>query len=464
MAAPDDLAVETWAARQCVASALGDARLDGRFADVLAALAARPTDSIPQACGRWGPTKAAYRFFENDRVTTPKLLQPITEATALACGECPVVYAVQDTSSLNFSRARPAAELGPINDSAARGLLLHSTLAVRADGVPLGLLAQRSWARSDEEKTAAKRRARQIDEKESRKWLDGIRDAREALATVPAGQRPRLIHVMDREGDVHEVLAEIVGSGEGAVIRCAQNRKIDGEIDLAHAAVRAAKVLGRDGIEVPRRGSRRARSATVEYRALSVRLRPDPRRRPGRAPLEINLVEVFEPEAPEGVEPLHWRLWTSEPVATLEQARAVAGGYKLRWRIEDVHLSLKSGCRIEALQFETAERLQKAIVLYTAIATRIVRLRDLARRTPEAPCTIELSDDEWRVLWAHRHSELPAPDEPPPTLRQAVRWIGQLGGHLGRKRDGMPGVRTLWRGMRDLQLLVAGYRTARRIE
>lgn len=134
------------------------------------------------------------------------------------------------------------------------------------------------------------------------------------------------------------------------------------------------------------------------------------------------------------------------------------------WQIEDIHLTMKSGCRIEDLQLETANRLIKAIVLYSAIAVRIVGIRDRVRKTPEVPCTEEVSEDEWRVLWAV-HNNRPAPErQAPPTLRQAVLWIGRLGGHLGRKGDGMPGVRTLWRGFRDLQIMVRFYRSIRRNE
>jgi hypothetical protein len=126
-------------------------------------------------------------------------------------------------------------------------------------------------------------------------------------------------------------------------------------------------------------------------------------------------------------------------------------------------LTLKSGCRAEALELETADRLTKAVMLYSMIAVRIVALRDLARQEPDAPCTTILSDDAWRALYAKFEKKAPDLDTPVPTVRQAILWIGRLGGHLNRKRDGMPGVRTLWRGWRDLTILVAGYRLGRRL-
>jgi hypothetical protein len=168
-------------------------------------------------------------------------------------------------------------------------------------------------------------------------------------------------------------------------------------------------------------------------------------------------LEVAEKNVPEGAEPLHWLLWTTEPAQTLEQALAVLAIYKLRWRIEDFHLVLKQGCRIEQLQFETAERLAKAVALYAPIAARILTLRDLTRLNPEAPCTEVLSDTQWGTLWvAINHCPVP-PGTAPPSVRQATLWIGRLGGHLNRKSDGMPGVKTLWLGWRDLTLMMEVY-------
>ena len=92
---------------------------------------------------------------------------------------------------------------------------------------------------------------------------------------------------------------------------------------------------------------------------------------------------------------------------------------------------------------------------------RILHLRDLARREPTAPCTEVLTKEEWQALYTHSHGEAPTSTTPVPTVEQATRWIGRLGGHLGRKRDGMPGSRTLWRGWRDLGILVAGYRAGK---
>jgi hypothetical protein len=260
-----------------------------------------------------------------------------------------------------------------------------------------------------------------------------------------------VIHVGDREEDIHEVFQEIVDTAEGAVIRCRHNRTTDDPLKRVYDVVRASALLGTHSLEVPRKENQPRRSARVEVRASRVTLTPDPAHYPNRNPLRLTLVEVWEPHPPPGSEALHWRLWTTEEVHTFEEALAIVAIYKCRWRIEDVHLAMKSGCRIEAAQFETAERLSKLVTLCTPIAVRIVALRDGARLHPDMACTEVLSAMEWRALWTYIHKRPAAKKQPPPTLRQVILWIGRLGGHLGRKGDGLPGIRTLWRGFRDLE-------------
>ena len=174
-----------------------------------------------------------------------------------------------------------------------------------------------------------------------------------------------------------------------------------------------------------------------------------------------NLVEAWEPAPPPGVEPLHWLLWTLEAATTADEALEVVRKYTCRWPIEDVHLVLKSGCKVEDLRLETWGRQEKAVRVNASVAARIVMLRNLARETPQAPALEVLEKDEVDALVNHfgKGKAIPAKDL---SISQAVLWIGRLGGHLNRKRDGMPGVRTMWRGLQALALLVSGFRAGLR--
>jgi hypothetical protein len=413
----------------------------------------RPTDSIPQAAGDWGQVKATYRFLDNDRVTEADLRCAAARDTARCCQAHEVILAVQDTTSLNLTANDAVAELGPIGPGdLARGLLMHTTLAVSAEGLVVGVLGQQLWARPRRGQPGPQ-------EKESAKWLNGIDQAREALHE-PGGPPPRLIHVMDREGDAYEVMQWVDDTGDSAIIRSAQDRLVEGPLRTAHDAVREQPALDRQWLTLPRSHGRAARDALVEVRVRSVTLTPDREKYPHAWAMTWTLVEVWEPNPPPGEEAVHWRLWTREPAGTADEVWEVVRKYTYRWPIEEFHLALKSGCRAEALQLETWPRLTKALVLYSVVAARVVSLRDRSRAEPEAPATVLLSTDECVVLTARFGKAKPAPGL---TLRQAVLWIGRLGGHLNRKGDGMPGVRTLWRGLRDLGLLVEGYRVANRL-
>ncbi len=388
------------------------------------------------------------------------LIASAGKSAAKFCQTLDAVLVVQDTTTLSYGGLKGTQGLGPVNDQEnGRGMFLHSTVALRPDGRPLGLLHQQLWCRKEEDRgSKKKRRQRPIEEKESFKWLEGLQRARERVAAEAVQDLgPRLIHIMDREGDIHEVLETIADSSDGAVLRFEHNRRIDDPCAYARPAVQASPLLGRTAVEVPRTHEKAARTARVEVRSRSVECIPSRCRDHRRRSFTMTLVEIREPAPPEGVEPLHWLLWTTEPAATLEQALAVGHLYSMRWRVEDMHLVLKSGCAIEKLQLETADRLAKAVVLYSSIAVRIVQLRDWAREAPEAPCTELLQEGEWRALWTAIHKQAPASEQPVPTIRQAVLWIGRLGGHLNRKRDGLPGVRTLWRGWRDLMMLAEQY-------
>ena len=448
-----------WARALFATADFGDSRLQSRAVQIVETLAAAPNDTIPQACGKWPETKAAYRFIENRRVSPESIHEPVGDQAARACVGEKVVLAVQDTTTLVFPNAYDTPQLGPVNSTAAKGLLLHSTLALREDGVAIGLLDQHSWTRAPKVPGSKKKpRINPAKEKESARWLESARNAHRRVETSPAeGERPRLIHVCDREGDIYEMLHGIVVElGDGAVIRSKHNRRVDAERGVggyAHDSICAEWPLGSFTVEVPRKPGKPAREATVEIRAQRQTLPAGPSRR-GCKDIALTLLEVWEPDPPEGQEALRWLLWTTEPVKTFAEALRVVEIYKLRWRIEDFHKVLKSGCQIEKVRFHTVERIRKAIALYSPVAVRILALRDLARREPEAPATRVLSDLEWRTLHTYIHEKPPAPDAAPPSLRQATLWVGRLGGHIGRKGDGMPGVKTLWRGWRDLELLV----------
>jgi hypothetical protein len=426
---------------------LPDIRLVKRGGHVLAAWARSPGVSLAKACGSKAQAKAAYRFIANNQVTVKALQQAVYSEGAEQCAEHSRVFIAQDTTSLEYGHREPIQDLGPVTTSGAQGLLLHTSLALSQDGTPLGLLDQQIWTRPQRTPKAHKQRS--IEDKESGKWLHGMRAA---AAQLPEGSKP--LFIFDREGDIHEVFAEAKNLSVDVVVRAAWNRRVKEPERYLLEAVRAAPLALTYSLTVPRRaGSHPTRETTMELRYAAVTLNPRHDKYPRREPLALNVVLVCEQTPPDGQEPLQWCLVTTEPVPDADTALAVAKAYTFRWRVEEFHLVLKSGCRIEAHQFESGQRIRKAVVLLSAVALFLLRLTYLARVQPDTLATEVLDPRGEEVLrvWAKATQGKPFTD--PLTVGQAVTLLGRMGGHLGRKCDGPVGVRTLWRGWHDFQTM-----------
>lgn len=450
-----------WAKRVFGVADLGDKRRTRRLVEVVAGLAAKPSRRICGAFPRWSQIKGGYRLIENKAVTLERLQAPSTRAAVEASAGETVVLSVSDTTSFNFANLRATSGLGPIGEEKTQGIHLHSTILLRLDGVPLGLLRQQAWARDPKEYgSRSKRKQRALEEKESFRWVQSVEECSLSFDSLDEERRPVVVHISDRESDIHEVYQKVDALGDECVIRACGDRGVDDPAKYLHDAVLSSPVRKRQTIDVPRKQGQRKRKARVAYRACTLTLNPPKNRPRGCLPVEVNVVAVTEVDPPDWVkEPLDWILVTTLAVDTMDEILEVVRIYKLRWRIEEYHLILKSGCGAEKLQFETAERLMKMISILAAIAMRLLALTYQARVAPDQPCTVVLTEDEWRALVTCIQGRPPPPNARPPTLKQAVLWIGKLGGHVGRKSDGMPGVRVMWRGWQDLQLATAIYQS-----
>lgn len=455
--------MQTWAAVEMRTLALGDQRRVRRCVQVLDALAARPEASVPQACGSWAATKGTYRFWDSAFVSADAIRAAHRDATVgriirrERIGDRPRVLVLQDTTSLDLTHHPAIEDVGPLAHPAHSGVWVHSEFAASLSGVPLGLLAQQVWAR-DAEAVGSRhtRRARPTDEKESQKWLTGLA-ATEAALPEDVG----IITVADREADVYDLFAAPRRAGSELLIRAVQNRAVTSEAGYLWETIETAPVVGTTEVTVSRRPDHPARTARLSVRVAATAIQP-PRHHPQRRqqqPIPVSVILAEEVDAPDGVTPVRWLLVTTLAVLTRDEAVQCLDWYALRWLIERYHYVLKSGCGIEQLQLGTAERLERALATYSVVAWRLLFLTYQARATPEVPCTVVLTTSEWQALWlAHvgtAHGTA-VPDRPP-TLGEAVSWIAQLGGHLARRHDGPPGVKTLWRGWQRLMDLTAMY-------
>jgi hypothetical protein len=446
---------EEWAETEFGSAELGDSRRTARLVELARQLGSQPTASLPQACSDEAMLKGAYRFFSNEAISPPILLESHIEATHLRCQKVPLVLAPQDTTYLDWTHHPATTGLGPLVSEKQQGLVVHNTLALTPERVPLGLLRQEVWARDAE--TFAKKedqRKRPINEKESQKWLNGLEAVNRASIACPD---THFVCMGDRESDLYDLFVAKREANVGLLVRAAQDRRVEGEHKKVWETVEAAPVVGTVEIKVPKRGKQAARLATVAIRFCKITLLP-PKHRSSEKLKAVTLTAVLaqETEPPAEVEKLEWLLLTTCSVENVEGALEKVAWYACRWTIEVWHKVLKSGCQIEAKQLETREGLERCLSLYSVIAWRILYSSLLARSVPNAPCTVLLEREEWEALYCVTH-KTPTPPTQPPTLEEAILWIGQLGGFLARKGDGKPGVTVLWRGFQRLADLTAMY-------
>lgn len=427
---------------------LNDKRRDRRAKKIVRDLSAKPTASIPEFNENWASTQATYDFFKNPAVDGAKILSSQCLATLERMKEYPLVLGLQDTTEVNLTHFPSTDGAGVLSSVYSKGFLAHSTLAVTPEGLPLGLLAQENWAREDEDLgQSEQRRERPIEEKESCKWLAALT---QSCANLPS--ETQLLMVSDRESDILEYFLHPRPKQVELLLRAAQNRRIEGSEFLLWNKVTQGNLKGIVEIEVDAKDGHPARIARCEIRYQQVTVRP-PKNRPAYLPklksVKLWAILLQEVDAPDGPDPLLWRLLTTMPLASFDDACLMIEYYTRRWIIERFHFVLKSGCRIEERRLGSVAAHLRFLALANIVAWRILFLTYSGRISPDLPCTVALHEHEWQALYCFINKTQVLPSSPP-TLEQAIRWIAQLGGFLARKGDGHPGLKVLWKGWQRL--------------
>lgn len=436
---------------------LGDKRRVQRAKRIMSSFLEAPAASIPVACRTEAETKAAYRFLSSD-VSPQALRAAQSDAVVERIGSRRRVLAVHDKTNLDLTCCPGIEGLGPLDSPLCRGLKVQTVLLLDEAGVPLGVIDQQVWARDEEVGKKRTRRDRAPEEKESWYWRKGFDVVQER---VPAGVE--VIGIADRESDIYFVLAMPRREGMHLLVRSAHNRAVESEEHrYLREAVEAAPVAGKYDLKLARTRKRGERTAKLEVRIAQVVLKPPRHGKNGQGldSMPLSAVWVREcGEVPKGEKRVEWLLLATWPVEGLKAALECVEMYAHRWKVERYHYVLKSGCRIEHLQLETADRLDRALALYSFVAWRLLWLTYQARQRGTCPCTEALDDDEWRVLLTVSGVRQP---RDPPTLLDAIRLIAQFGGFQGRKGDGDPGVKAIWQGWRCLMNFVFAARALAR--
>jgi Transposase Tn5 dimerisation domain/Transposase DNA-binding len=451
---------------------LGDHRLDERLRRVVDALSEQPERTIPAACHGRAEMEAAYRLLDNEKVSEAKILAPHRAATLRRLAGVPLALLGQDTTEFDFTRTSERLG-GPLSDEARWGLLGHVMMAFTPEGLPLGVLSATLWARDPARfGHSRKDRMASLDFKETSRWLTGYRAASTLAKELP---ETALVVLSDSEGDLYECLAEVARAPRGQrahfVTRACHDRRLAGEEAGLWQTMAAKPVSSHAVVDVKprqaasydgrkRRVARTRRLAKVSIRSASVTILRPQQKGPeaGPAKARINAVLVREEAPPQGVVPVEWLLLTDLPIDTVERIDKIIAFYGVRWGLEVFFRVLKSGCRVEQLQLETAPRLRRCLTLYLVIAWRVLQLTMLGRTSPDLPCSVLFETDEWQALYAVQ-TKKPIPKRPPP-LGEAVRLLAGLGGYMDRSCDGDPGPQALWIGLAALANITVGWQAA----
>jgi hypothetical protein len=439
-----------WAEEQFGACELGDYRRTRRAVEVAATFAANPSGSTPHQTENWADLKATYRLFDSDGVTFESLASPHWKQTRARIRGHWLVLG--DTTELDFGMHRAVEGLGPTGNGFGYGFHLHSALMVGADSEEIvGLAGQVLFYR----------RPRPPKKKESRYQIKQRERESEVWGKLideigPPAPEVRFTHVMDRGADNFEVYCHLLQQRSDWIVRASHlNRQVhtpDGSRMRLDEYLRTLPVGGVYEVAVPARPGQPARTAQVEVRYGMVSM-PAPHhlspwlRRQGIKRITMWVVEVREVHTPKGSTLLHWVLYTSHPVTSLEEAQVVIAYYKKRWLIEEFHKALKTGCSLEARQYQTRDRLEALTGMQSVVAVRLLQLKSVARTEPERPAE-DVVPAKWIKILSIRRSK--AAHRSKWTVREFYRQLAGLGGFLGRKCDGEPGWITIWRGFDKL--------------
>lgn len=441
-----------WIDKEMSSLSLGDERLNKRTLLTMESRYANPGASFPEAAkGNPAQMKATYRFFDNKKVEMDKILFPHYNSTIKRFGDHQVILAPQDTTELDYSTHPATDGIGPIGKY-NRGLLLHDTIAFTEEGTPLGLINIQVWKRNEEDiGKSCNRKPISIGAKESNKWLNSYHSCEEIQQRCPD---KTIVSIGDREADIYELFYEKVrlNAKTELLVRSEKSRLRRNTEDYVWDILQKEPEQCRMEVNIPRSGNRKERTTTVSVKMKKVTIiAPGRKSKLPKIQLTCIYIKEINYNETEINNPLEWMLYTTVEVTDNDMMLRVIDWYSKRWCIEIYHKVLKSGCKIEDRQFGNSDRIQNCLAIDLIMAWRIFYLTKLGREVPNLPCDVYFDEYEWKALvFYHTKKE---PPETPPTLSESILLVGKLGGHLGRKGDGMPGVECMWKGLEKLDLI-----------
>jgi len=449
----------SWIAEELSTTEFGDKRLNQRLGLLLGALESKPSLSIPAACKGWAETQAAYRFFNNEKVTRDALLASHISATKQRMLNHRVVLCIEDTTFINYDDQKHISDLGPHTSDKEYGYFLHPQVAFTPERLCLGALRAHSWVRDEKFGKRKLHRTKPIEEKESQRWIDGYRHTCELQKELDT---TNLVYVADRESDIYELFVAGIDGEANWLIRAVRNRKTL-EANKIWESLADEPTLGSLTIKLSHQKKRKRRNATLSLYSKKLSLVGPRRHNVGVLPnVEVTAIQAIEMNPPEGEDPVEWLILTNMTVNTFDEAKEKLSWYACRWQIEIYFNTLKSGCGIEKLQLETRKRLEVAVGLYMIVAWRLLYIKTLNQFCPEASCELVFEKEEWQAIYLITQEKSPPPE--PPSLDKIVIMLATLGGYLNRKNDGPPGPKVLWIGLQRVRDFVLALKCTNQFE
>lgn len=420
---------------------LGDVRRNERFVSIINNISQQPGKSIPHHSGGWYDTKATYSFFKNKDVTLSSLQQAIMSFGSKQASTFNKILIAHDISNISYYDLK-ASGLGYLDNKEGRGIMCYSSLAISEQGLPLSLVYQQTWTRPEEQLgKGVHRKKTPFEQKETYEWYKGMQEVNKQL-----GCSIEKLHIADRGADIYELFFSAFEKNTDLLVRSTHNRKLS---DGSHLWDNVAEqpIVATVELQIPDKTGKKKTAIEVEVRYHQVEILRPVLSKNQYESVNLSAIEIRQKgdkyDWQEDL--LHWKLLTTLEITTMTEALQCIQWYCYRWLIERFHYVLKSGTKIEELQLKDAGSLQKAIHVYSMAAMRIMQMVYQSRVTPDVNCEVVLTKGQWIAMYMLIHKSPNIPDQPP-TLGQAVAWIGKLGGHLGRKSDGPPGLKTVWLG------------------
>jgi len=461
--------MKPWIENELKGCEFPDVRLGKRFKTIIEQLATGIGRSLPFACQDWANTKAAYRFLDNRRINEAEMLKGHFQAThERFTASSGTVLVLHDTTEFTFRREHTEA-IGKTHKTVAGktragrprlhtvcGLLMHSSLVVTTEGLPLGLANIKFWTRKRFKGSRALGRKVNatripIESKESIRWIESLRQSTEKL-----GNPNRCIHIGDRESDIYELFCASQAAKTHFLIRTSVNRLAgDGKhtvydemCDERVKAVHRVQVVNRKGVNS---------QATVEVRYRRILVLPPIGKHNRYHGLSLTVIHARERGKPKDRAPIDWKLITDLPVTNRYEAIEKLDWYAMRWKIETFHKVMKSGCKAEESKLRTAGRLTNLMAIFCIIAWRVFWLCMINRTAPDSTAKTVFTKIEMRLL----DHLVPVRNKPHKnTIKKYLTLLARLGGYLDRSHDPPPGNMVVWRGFRRLTDIHLGFNLA----